>query len=64
MINSRMQKKLFNLFKINGVPELFIIHNNKITNIKFPSKVVADPISGYSKEYIIQNLEKYLNESR
>ena len=63
-VNSFSQKKLFKLFKINGVPEIFIIHNNKIKNIKYPSSVIADPQSGYPKDYLIHHLEKYLNENR
>jgi len=63
-INSRTQRKLFQLFRIDGVPEIFVVYNNKLKNIKYPSSVIADPVSGYSKDYIIQNLEKYLNEPR
>jgi thioredoxin 1 len=59
VINSRTQRKLFELFKIDGVPEIFIIYRNKVKNVKYPSSVVADPVSGYPKDYIIQHLENY-----
>ena len=61
-VNSRAQRKLFSLFKIDGVPEIFIISNGNIHNIKYPEK--PDPKSGYSKEYIIEHLENFLNENR
>lgn len=62
-INSKTQRKLFKLFNIDGVPEIFIIYKDDIYNVQYP-ETNADPDSGYSKEYIIQNLENFLNENR
>ena len=61
-VNSKTQRKLFQLFKIDGVPEMFIIYGDNIYNIKYPED--PDTVSGYSKQYIIQNLENFLNENR
>ena len=61
-INSKTQRKLFSLFKIDGVPEIFIISNGNIHNIKYPEK--PDSKSGYSKQYITEYLENFLNENR
>lgn len=61
-VNSKTQRKLFQLFKIDGVPEMFIIYGDNIYNIKYPEN--ADAVSGYSKQYIVDNLENFLNEDR
>lgn len=61
-INSRTEKELFKLFKIDGVPELFIVDGEDLYNIPFPEEG-SDPVSGYSKEYIIQHLDG-LNEHK
>jgi thioredoxin-like negative regulator of GroEL len=62
-VNSKTQRNLFKVFEIDGVPEIFIIFNNNIYNVTYPSDN-PDPKSGYSKQYIIENLESYLNENR
>lgn len=62
-INSKTQRKLFKLFNIDGVPEIFIIHKDNIYNVQYP-ETNPDPNSGYSKQYIIENLENFLNEDR
>lgn len=62
-VNSKTQRKLFKVFEVDGVPEIFIIFNNNIYNVTYPSDN-PDPKSGYSKQYIIKNLESYLNENR
>ena len=56
-IDSRAQRKLFQLFKIDGVPELFIINNQEVLNIPYPSE--PDKVSGYTKDYIVKYLEDY-----
>ena len=61
-VNSKTQRKLFQLFKIDVVPEMFIIYGDNIYNIKYPED--PDTVSVYSKQYIIQNLENFLNENR
>ena len=60
-VNSRLERQMFKLFKVDGVPEIFIIHNNNLSNIKYPEE--PDPISGYSKDYITQHLDAYLNKT-
>jgi thioredoxin 1 len=62
-VNSKTQRKLFKVFEIDGVPEIFIIFNNNIYNVTYPIDN-PDPKSGYSKEYIIEHLENFLNENR
>ena len=62
-VNSKTQRNLFKVFEIDGVPEIFIIFNNNIYNVTYPSDN-PDPKSGYSKQYIIENLENYLDENR
>lgn len=57
-INVASQSKLANVFDIDGVPELFIIHNGKVHNIKYPEDN-PDPDSGYSYEYIIEQLNNF-----
>jgi len=61
-INSFTQRRLFKMFNIDGVPEIFIIHGNNIFNVPYPEDN-PDPKSGYSKNYLIQHLENY-NETR
>lgn len=56
-IDSRSQRKLFELFKIDGVPEIFIVNNQDVFNVPYPSD--PDTVSGYSKEYITQHLDNY-----
>ena len=53
---------MFKLFKIDGVPEIFIIDNGEVYNVKYPED--PNPISGYSKDYIIQHLEGFSNTLR
>lgn len=60
-INSRTQRKLFKLFGIDGVPEMFIVDGDDLFHVVYPDDN-PDPKSGYSKEYIIEHLEGYLNE--
>jgi len=61
-INSKIERQMFKLFKIDGVPEIFIIDNGEVYNIKYPED--PNPISGYSKDYIIQHLEGFSNTLR
>jgi len=57
-INVVSQSKLAKAFDIDGVPELFIVHKNKVYNIKYPEND-ADPESGYSYDYIVQHLKNF-----
>ena len=57
-INSSTQRRLFKMFGIDGVPEIFIVDGDNVYNISYPEDN-PDPKSGYSKEYIIQHLENY-----
>jgi hypothetical protein len=57
-VNSSTQRKLFRLFNIDGVPEIFIIHGNDLYHIEYPEDN-ADPISGYPKDYITEHLDNY-----
>jgi thioredoxin-like negative regulator of GroEL len=57
-INVVSQKKLTDAFEIDGVPELFIVHNGKVHNIKYPEDD-PDPKSGYSYEHIVQHLDNF-----
>jgi thiol-disulfide isomerase/thioredoxin len=60
-INSRTERKLFKLFGIDGVPEIFIIDGDDLYHVVYPDDN-PDPKSGYSRDYIIEHLEGYLNE--
>ena len=60
-INSRTQRKLFQLFGIDGVPEMFIVNGDDLYHITYPDDD-PDPDSGYSKQYIIDHLKGYLDE--
>ena len=57
-INSSTQRKLFKMFGIDGVPEIFIVDGDNVYNIPYPEDN-PDPKSGYSRDYIIQHLENY-----
>ena len=61
-VNAKLERQMFKLFKIDGVPEIFIIHNNNILNVKYPEK--SDPISGYTKEYITEYLDGFSTKRR
>jgi thiol-disulfide isomerase/thioredoxin len=50
--------KIAKVFKIDGVPELFVVKKDFIQMIPYPDDDIADPISGYPKDYIIEHLEK------
>jgi thiol-disulfide isomerase/thioredoxin len=50
--------KIAKVFKIDGVPELFVVKKDFVQSIPYPDDDIADPISGYSKDYIIEHLEK------
>jgi thioredoxin 1 len=57
-INVVTQSKLTQAFEIDGVPELFIVYNGKVYNIKYPEHD-ADPDSGYSYDYIVEHLNNF-----
>ena len=57
-INVVKESKLSNAFDIDGVPELFIIYDGNVHNIKYPEEN-PDPESGYSYEYIVENLNNF-----
>lgn len=57
-INVVSQPKLSKAFDIDGVPELFIIYQGKVHNIKYPEDN-ADPDSGYSYDYIVEHLNNF-----
>jgi thioredoxin 1 len=45
-------------FNIQGVPELFIIKKGFVQQIPYPDDESASEKSGYSKDYIVEHLEK------
>ena len=57
-INVVKEKKLADAFEIEGVPELFIIHKQKVYTIPYPEQD-PDPKSGYSYDYIIKHLDNF-----
>ena len=57
-INVSSQPKLAKAFDIDGVPELFIINQGKVFNIKYPEEE-PDPESGYSYDYIVRHLNNF-----
>ena len=60
-INVVAQSILAKAFEIDGVPELFIVYNGKVYNIKYPEDD-ADPDSGYSYDYIVEHLNNFERE--
>lgn len=56
--NSRIAK----VFKIDGVPEIYVIMNGYVKNIKYPDEDIASEKSGYPKDYLIEQLDIILNE--
>ena len=56
--NSRIAK----VFKIDGVPEIYVIMNGYVKNIKYPDEDRASEKSGYPKDYLIEQLDIILNE--
>jgi thiol-disulfide isomerase/thioredoxin len=58
-INTRKERKMSEMFKIDGVPEMFIIDSNELYNIKYPED--PDENSGYSKEYITKHLDGFID---
>lgn len=60
-LNVVKHPRIAKVFKIEGVPELFIIKKDFIQQIPYPEDEVADPNSGYSKQYIVDYLEKTID---
>ena len=56
--NSRIAK----VFKIDGVPEIYVIMNGYVKNVQYPSDEIANNVSGYPKDYLIQQLDSILSE--
>lgn len=59
-VNVLKYPKIAKVFKINGVPELFVIKKDFVQQIPYPSDDDADPVSGYPKEYLISHLDNLI----
>lgn len=57
-LNVAKHPKIAKVFKIEGVPELFVVKKDFVYQIPYPDEEETDPKSGYPKIYIIQYLEK------
>lgn len=61
-VNVSKERNLSKAFKIDGVPELFIVLKDDVYNIEYPEE--PDPKSGYTKEYVVEYLEAFLNDNK
>lgn len=61
-INVRQFPKVAKVFKIEGVPDLFVVKKNYVKQIPYPPDELIDDVSGYSKQYIVDYLYKILAE--
>ena len=57
-LNVAKHPRVAKVFKIEGVPELFIIKKDFVQQIPYPDDETASEKSGYSKDYLIQHIEK------
>lgn len=57
-LNVAKHPRIAKVFKIQGVPELFVVKKDFVHQIPYPDDDHADPNSGYTKEYIVENLRK------
>jgi thiol-disulfide isomerase/thioredoxin len=57
-LNTTKHPKIARVFKIEGVPELFVIMKDFVQQIPYPDDDLADPNCGYPKDYIVEHLEK------
>lgn len=56
-VNTTKSRKLTKFFKIDGVPQIFVVTNDKRTEIPYPEK--SDPETGYSIYDIADFLDTY-----
>jgi thioredoxin 1 len=66
-LNVVKHPRVAKVFKIEGVPELFVIKKDFVNQIPYPDDDNSDPRSGYTKDYIEFHLDKIaeiLNWSR
>lgn len=65
-VNTRKQNALTKMFGIEGVPEIFVIHNLDILKLEYPKE--PDPKTGFSEDHLTTYLNTYkdkkLNENR
>jgi|APGre2960657404_1045060.scaffolds.fasta_scaffold01925_12 thiol-disulfide isomerase/thioredoxin len=57
-LNVAKHPRVAKVFKIEGVPELFIIKKDFVQQIPYPDDETASEKSGYSKDYLIQHIER------
>ena len=55
-------RSISKVFKIDGVPEIYVIMKNYVKNIPYPEEDRVSEISGYPKDYLIEHLDSILNE--
>jgi len=55
-------RSIAKVFKINGVPEIYVIMKHYVKNIPYPEDDNASDISGYTKDYLVEHLDTILNE--
>ena len=60
-LNVVKHPRIAKVFKIEGVPELFVIKKDFVQQIPYPDDDIADPHCGYPKQYIIDHLEKTID---
>ena len=58
-IDASQNKKLSKFFDVSGVPQLYVIHNDKIKTIPYPEN--PDPTSGYSLFDIFDYLDTLIH---
>jgi|TARA_Y100000310_G_C20282811_1_gene623400 thioredoxin-like negative regulator of GroEL len=57
-IETSIETKLADTFKVDAVPTVFIFKNNDAYEIKYPEN--PSPTSGYSEKYLVECLDEFL----
>lgn len=60
--NVKQFPKVAKVFKIEGVPDLFVVKKNYVKQVPYPSEEFVDSVSGYSKKYIVDYLNQIMLE--
>jgi len=55
-------RSISKVFKIEGVPEIYVIMKNYVKNIPYPEEDRVSQTSGYPKDYLIEHLDSILND--